>query len=131
MSPANIMKSLACAVIAIVAIVAVAWSVAPPAHGAEQQTLEIASKTGVHVFAVELAVTDDELFIRLLVYPAEPPGALELHGARCALNALAVLVQHLLREIGLRGMRRHDEGMELLDGTRVRINGGKKQCGTA
>jgi len=57
MSPANVMKSLACAVIAIVAV---AWSVAPPARGAEQQTLEIASKTGVHVFAVELAVTDDE-----------------------------------------------------------------------
>jgi uncharacterized membrane protein (UPF0127 family) len=32
----------------------------PPARGAEQQTLEIASKTGVHVFSVELAVTDDE-----------------------------------------------------------------------
>jgi len=32
----------------------------PTARGAEKQTLEIASKTGVHVFAVELAVTDDE-----------------------------------------------------------------------
>ena len=32
----------------------------PTARGAEQQTLEIASKTGVHVFAVELAVTDEE-----------------------------------------------------------------------
>jgi uncharacterized protein len=32
----------------------------PPARSAEQQTLEIASKTGVHVFAVELAVTDAE-----------------------------------------------------------------------
>ena len=32
----------------------------PAARGAEQQTLEIASKTGVHVFSVELAVTDDE-----------------------------------------------------------------------
>ena len=30
------------------------------AQSAEQQTLEIASKTGVHVFAVELAVTDEE-----------------------------------------------------------------------
>jgi hypothetical protein len=30
------------------------------ARSAEQQTLEIASKTGVHVFSVELAVTDDE-----------------------------------------------------------------------
>jgi uncharacterized membrane protein (UPF0127 family) len=31
-----------------------------PSIAAEQQTLEIASKTGVHVFAVELAVTDAE-----------------------------------------------------------------------
>jgi uncharacterized protein len=31
-----------------------------PARSAEQQTLEIASKNGVHVFAVELAVTDEE-----------------------------------------------------------------------
>ena len=32
----------------------------PTARSAEQQTLEIASKTGVHVFSVELAVTDEE-----------------------------------------------------------------------
>ena len=32
----------------------------PAARGAELQTLEIASKTGVHVFSVEVAVTDDE-----------------------------------------------------------------------
>jgi len=32
----------------------------PAVRAAERQTLEIASKTGVHVFAVELAVTDDE-----------------------------------------------------------------------
>jgi uncharacterized membrane protein (UPF0127 family) len=32
----------------------------PPAYGAEQQTLKITSKTGVHVFAVELAVTAEE-----------------------------------------------------------------------
>ena len=31
-----------------------------PAGSMEQQTLEIASKNGVHVFTVELAVTDDE-----------------------------------------------------------------------
>jgi uncharacterized protein len=31
-----------------------------PSTAAEQQTLEIVSKTGVHVFSVELAVTDDE-----------------------------------------------------------------------
>jgi len=52
-----VLKSLAGA---LIVIAAAAWSVAPPARGAEQQTLEIASKTGVHVFAVELAVTDEE-----------------------------------------------------------------------
>jgi uncharacterized membrane protein (UPF0127 family) len=31
-----------------------------PSMAAEQQTLEIASKSGVHVFSVELAVTDEE-----------------------------------------------------------------------
>ena len=31
-----------------------------PSIATEQQTLEIASKSGVHVFAVELAVTDEE-----------------------------------------------------------------------
>ncbi len=31
-----------------------------PAGSAEQQTLEIVSKSGVHVFTVELAVTDEE-----------------------------------------------------------------------
>jgi uncharacterized protein len=40
---------------------AAAWLVAPlPAGSAEQQTLEIVSKNGVHVFSVELAVTDEE-----------------------------------------------------------------------
>jgi uncharacterized protein len=32
----------------------------PTARSAEQQTLEIASKSGVHVFSVELAVTEEE-----------------------------------------------------------------------
>jgi len=32
----------------------------PPAGSMEQQTLEIATKKGVHVFSVELAVTDEE-----------------------------------------------------------------------
>src|SRR5580698_4488448 len=40
---------------------AAAWLTAPlPAGSAEQQTLEIVSKSGVHVFTVELAVTDEE-----------------------------------------------------------------------
>jgi uncharacterized membrane protein (UPF0127 family) len=41
-------------------ILIAAWCAAMPAHGAEQQTLEIVSKSGVHVFAAELAVTDEE-----------------------------------------------------------------------
>jgi uncharacterized protein len=46
----------------ILAIAAAAYLVVllPAARGAELQTLEIASKTGVHVFSVELAVTDEE-----------------------------------------------------------------------
>jgi uncharacterized membrane protein (UPF0127 family) len=40
---------------------AAAWLLAAlPAGSAEQQTLEIVSKSGVHVFSVELAVTDEE-----------------------------------------------------------------------
>ena len=57
MSPSKVMTRLS---FALFVIVAVAWSAPPLARGAEQQTLEIASKTGVHVFAVELAVTDEE-----------------------------------------------------------------------
>jgi len=54
-----IIKRLICGVTAMVA--AAAWLVAAPvARSAEQQTLEIASKSGVHVFAVDLAVTDEE-----------------------------------------------------------------------
>jgi uncharacterized protein len=46
---------------ALAAAFAVAALMAPlPAGSAEQQTLEIVSKSGVHVFTVELAVTDEE-----------------------------------------------------------------------
>ena len=59
MRVAVIIKRLICGVTAMVA--AAAWLVAAPAaRSAEQQTLEIASKSGVHVFAVDLAVTDEE-----------------------------------------------------------------------
>jgi uncharacterized membrane protein (UPF0127 family) len=50
-------KRLAVAVM-LVAVSLVASS--PEAGSAEQQILEIASKTGVHVFSIELAVTDEE-----------------------------------------------------------------------
>lgn len=44
-------------IIAMVAAIALA---VPFAHGAEQQNVEITSKTGVHSFMVDLAVTDEE-----------------------------------------------------------------------
>src|SRR5579862_5566763 len=44
----------------VVLLLAALVAAAPKARGAEQQTLEIATKSGVHVFAVELAVTDEE-----------------------------------------------------------------------
>src|SRR5262249_42150734 len=46
--------------VAFVAFVAGLMLSSLPAGSAEQQTLEIASKSGVHVFSVELAVTDEE-----------------------------------------------------------------------
>jgi uncharacterized protein len=45
-----------------------------PAGSAEQQTLEIASKNGVHVFTVELAVTDEERQKGLMFRKSLPEG---------------------------------------------------------
>src|SRR6266851_795731 len=62
MSPnlhAPMIKRLAFAVL-LVAVAACLVASPPTARSAEQQILEIASKSGVHVFAVELAVTDEE-----------------------------------------------------------------------
>jgi uncharacterized protein len=60
----SMIKRLTCAAIVVafgvVAFGALLLMVYPTARAAEQQTLEIASKSGVHVFSVELAVTDDE-----------------------------------------------------------------------
>jgi uncharacterized membrane protein (UPF0127 family) len=42
------------------AIMSAAADVSGPAAAAEQQTLEIVSKSGVHVFSIELAVTEQE-----------------------------------------------------------------------
>jgi uncharacterized protein len=61
MSPnlnASMITRLANAVLLVAA--AACFALSTTARSAEQQTLEIASKTGVHVFAVELAVTDEE-----------------------------------------------------------------------
>ena len=55
----SMMKRLVCT--ALAAAAAAYLVVLPPtARGAELQALEIASKTGVHVFSVEVAVTDEE-----------------------------------------------------------------------
>jgi uncharacterized protein len=53
------MRRLVCTILAAAAA-AYLVVLLPAARGAERQTLEIASKTGVHVFSVELAVTDEE-----------------------------------------------------------------------
>lgn len=53
------MKRFVCAA-RVAAAAAYLAILVPTAGGAELQTLEIASKTGVHVFSVELAVTDEE-----------------------------------------------------------------------
>jgi uncharacterized protein len=62
MSPnlhAPMIKRLAFAIL-LLAVAACLVTSPPAARSAEQQILEIASKTGVHVFSVELAVTDEE-----------------------------------------------------------------------
>jgi uncharacterized membrane protein (UPF0127 family) len=59
MSPnlnASMVKRLAVAILLVGSLVASSRL----ARSAEQQILEIASKTGVHVFSVELAITDEE-----------------------------------------------------------------------
>jgi uncharacterized protein len=64
-------KRLICAAL-VVATGALLLMLHPTARAAEQQTLEIASKSGVHVFSVELAVTDEER-VRGLMYRREVP----------------------------------------------------------
>jgi uncharacterized protein len=60
-------------VFALAAILAVAWLL-PSVRGAEQQTLEIASKSGVHVFSVELATNDEERSRGLMFRRSVPEG---------------------------------------------------------
>lgn len=67
----SMINRLICAALAVAAG-ALLLMLYPPAHAAEQQTLEIASKTGVHVFSVDLAVTDEER-TRGLMYRREVP----------------------------------------------------------
>jgi hypothetical protein len=70
MSTIGFAKKFACGLVAVLALACLA----PYAHSAEQQTLEIASKTGVHVFAVELAVTDEERERGLMFRRSVPEG---------------------------------------------------------
>jgi uncharacterized protein len=46
--------------LSVLVIMSVSARLMQPTVAAEQQTIEIASKSGVHVFSVELAVTDEE-----------------------------------------------------------------------
>jgi len=62
------------ALLSLIAIVTVVDGPTAPAIAAEQQTLEIASKSGVHVFSVELAVTDDERARGLMFRKQLPEG---------------------------------------------------------
>jgi uncharacterized protein len=57
MISASMINRFACAVLLFAAFLVAEL---PVARSAEQQTLEIATKTGVHVFSVEVAVTDEE-----------------------------------------------------------------------
>jgi uncharacterized protein len=56
---ASMMKRLAFTMLLVAAAACLVAS-SRLARSAEQQILEIASKTGVHVFSIELAVTDEE-----------------------------------------------------------------------
>jgi uncharacterized protein len=54
------MKQLFLTFLSALVIVSGSTGLPEPTPAAEQQTIEIASKNGVHVFTVELAVTDQE-----------------------------------------------------------------------
>jgi uncharacterized protein len=54
------MKQLFLTFLSALVIVSASTGLPEPTPAAEQQTIEIASKNGVHVFTVELAVTDQE-----------------------------------------------------------------------
>jgi uncharacterized protein len=56
----TVMKQLFLTLLSAVVIVSASTGLMRPTPAAEQQTIEIASKNGVHVFSVELAVTEQE-----------------------------------------------------------------------
>jgi uncharacterized membrane protein (UPF0127 family) len=64
-------KHLVCALVVLCASV---FATGGRLAAAEQQTLEIVSKSGVHVFSVELAVTDEERSRGLMFRKTLPEG---------------------------------------------------------
>jgi uncharacterized membrane protein (UPF0127 family) len=58
----------------LVAVLAIATGLAPRAAAAERQILEIATRSGVHVFSVELAKTDAERARGLMYRRSLPEG---------------------------------------------------------
>lgn len=68
-------RRFACLAVALSALAAVAAGIAPTtARAAERQVLEIATRTGVHVFSVELAATDAERAKGLMFRKQLPEG---------------------------------------------------------
>jgi uncharacterized protein len=68
-------RTVSARILSLAAVFAAALMLSPfPAGSAEQQTLEIASKNGVHVFTVELAVTDEERQKGLMFRKSLPEG---------------------------------------------------------
>jgi uncharacterized membrane protein (UPF0127 family) len=60
--------------VALVALAFLVWAGAVERAAADTQTLEIASKTGVHVFAVEMAATDEQRSRGLMFRRSLPAG---------------------------------------------------------
>lgn len=67
-------RRLAAGPLLIVALLTFAVLAAPEARAADVETLEIASKSGVHVFAVEVARTDEERRTGLMYRKTLPQG---------------------------------------------------------
>jgi len=59
---------------AVAAVVLVAWSAVAGARAASLQTLEIATKSGVRVFSVEMATTEEEKTTGLMYRKELPDG---------------------------------------------------------
>lgn len=67
-------RRLAAGPLLIAALLTFAVLAAPEARAADVETLEIASKSGVHVFAVEMARTDEERRTGLMYRKTLPEG---------------------------------------------------------